>query len=188
MTTQDAPQGASAARHTRLRLLGIFVVLALSVGVLLAQEAIRRWAPYGYLGVFIITLMANASIILPMPGLVLPFTLGAVLHPFWVAMAAAAGATLGELSGYLLGFSGQAFVEDYHLYQTLKALMTRYGPWVLFLTALLPLPLFDFVGILAGATRWPLHRFLFWVFLGKAAKMLIITYFGGWILPWLGLA
>lgn len=188
MACSNAMSKPLARRHTCLRVLGIVFVIALSLGVLFAQETLRRWAPYGYLGVFFITLMANASVILPMPGLVLPFAMGAVLHPFWVAMAAAAGATLGELSGYLLGFSGQAFVEDYQLYQTLKALMVRYGPWVLFLTALLPLPLFDFVGILAGATRWPLHRFLFWVFLGKATKMLIITYFGGWILPWLGLA
>ncbi len=188
MTRASSTSAQDARRHTLLRVLGILLVLALSLLVLFFQETLRSMAPYGYAGVFFVTLAANASVILPLPGLVLPFTMGAVLHPFWVAVAAAAGASLGELSGYLLGFSGQAFIEDYRIYQRLKQLMLRYGPWVVLITAILPLPLFDFVGILAGATRWPLPRFLFWVFLGKLLKMLAITYFGGWILPWMGLA
>ncbi len=184
--SSSSPQ--DARKQVVLRVLGMLLVLALSFLVLWFQESLRRMAPYGYAGVFFLTLAANASVILPLPGLVLPFTMGAVLHPFWVAVAAAAGAALGELSGYILGFSGQAFVENYRIYQRLKALMRRYGPWAVLITAILPLPLFDFVGILAGATRWPLHRFLFWVFLGKLIKMLAITYFGGWLLPWMGLA
>ncbi len=186
MTAPQTPPKEAKQVRVWPRVLGMVLVLALSVLILLYQDTLREMAPYGYAGVFFITLVANASVILPLPGLVLPFALGAVLHPFWVAMAAAAGATLGELSGYVLGLSGQAFVEDYRIYRRLKTLMERYGPWVILATALLPLPLFDFVGILAGATRWPLWRFLFWVFLGKAIKMLVVTYFGGLLLPWLG--
>lgn len=168
--------------------LGVLFVTAISVAVLVLQQDIRRLAPYGYLGVFLLTLASNASVILPLPSLVLPFAMGAVLSPFWVAVAAAAGATLGELSGYMLGLSGKAFVEDWRLYQRLKALMGRYGVWVVFLAAVVPVPVFDLVGILAGAARWPLPRFLFWVFFGKCLKMLMVTYFGDWILPWLGIA
>ena len=177
----------TARKASWKNVLGILVVVALSGAALLFRDGLRKWAAYGYFGLFLITLASNASVILPLPGLVLPFTLGAVLHPFWVAVVAALGAALGELSGYLLGLSGRAFIEDYRLYRRLKALMSRYGEGLLFVTAMLPLPIFDFVGIMAGMARIPLLRFLLWVFLGKLVKMLAVTYFGGWLLPWLGL-
>jgi len=88
--SSSSPQ--DARKQVVLRVLGILLVLALSFLVLWFQESLRRMAPYGYAGVFFLTLAANASVILPLPGLVLPFTMGAVLHH---PMAAAPFPVLG---------------------------------------------------------------------------------------------
>ena len=40
----------------------------------------------GYPGLFLVTLMANASIILPTPGFLAVVVAGAVLHPLLVAL------------------------------------------------------------------------------------------------------
>ena len=37
--------------------------------------------------------------------------MGAIFNPIGVAVAAGLGAAIGELSGYLAGFSGQGVVE-----------------------------------------------------------------------------
>ncbi len=179
-----APSGAER-RQRAWRVAALVLVLALSVAIVIFQDWWVRFRAYGYLGLFLITLLSNATVIFPAPGLVLPFSLGAVLHPFWVAVVAAAGATAGELSGYLAGFSGQAFVEDYRAYRRVRALMRQYGDGVIFALAVLPTPLFDLAGIVAGATRIPLQRFVLWTFAGKLVKMLAVTYAGDWFVAWL---
>ncbi len=177
---------ARAERQRRAwRVVALALVLALSVAIVVFQDWWVRFRAYGYLGLFLITFLSNATVIFPAPGLVLPFSMGAVLHPFWVAVVAAAGATAGELSGYLAGFSGQAFVEDYRAYRRVRDLMRRYGDGVIFALAVLPTPLFDLAGIVAGATRIPLQRFVLWTFAGKLLKMLAVTYAGDWFLAWL---
>jgi len=37
--------------------------------------------------------------------------MGSIFNPIWVGLSAGAGGAIGELSGYLAGFSGQAVIE-----------------------------------------------------------------------------
>jgi len=162
--------GASAA--------GLTLVTALSLLLYTHRATIARFQGYGYPGLFLFALLTSASVVLPMPGLVLPYVLGAVLNPWGVALAAGTGAALGELTGYLAGWSGTAIVADTHRYAQVRGWMQRYGALTVFLLAYLPLPLMDFAGIAAGATRMPIARFLFWCWLGKVGKMLTVAFLG----------
>ena len=54
---------------------------------------------------------------------------------------------------------------------------------VLFGLAILPTPLFDVAGILAGAIRLPLHRFLVPVIIGKIIKHIIFAFLGAGFIP-----
>ena len=54
--------------------------------------------------------------------------------------------------------------------------MRRRGSVVLFFFALLPNPLFDFVGIAAGALRYPIWRFLSIIWVAKVLKFLAVAY------------
>ncbi len=167
------------------RALTLGAMLLLSLLILVFQDQLQRFRTYGYVGLFIITLLSNATVIFPAPSMVLPLTMATVLNPWAVAVIAAAGAALGELSGYLAGFTGKAFIEDYRLYQRVRGWMARHGEVVIFILAALPVPIFDLAGIIAGATRIPILRFLAWTFAGKLVKMLGVTVFGHWMGSWL---
>ena len=66
---------------------------------------------YGYLGVFLLPMLANATVFVPIPGVMVIFTMAAVLNPILVAVVGGLGAATGELTGYLVGFSGQGLAE-----------------------------------------------------------------------------
>lgn len=171
--------------ETVIRILALLLILALSVWIYLHRAAIVALSSLGYLGVFLVTLLSNATVIFPAPSLVLPFTMGAVLSPWLVALVAAVGAALGELTGYLAGYTGQAIVEDRAAFDRLRRWMQhkRSAALLIFLLAFLPLPLMDLAGIAAGALRMPLRRFLFWCFLGKWFKLTLVALAGAWSIP-----
>jgi len=157
---------------------GLLLVAALSIVIYTQRENIAQLQAYGYPGLFLFSLLANASVLIPVPSLVLPYMLGAVFNPWGVALAAGSGAALGELTGYLAGWSGKAVIEDSRRYTQIQEWMARYGGLVIFVLAYLPLPLMDLAGIAAGATRMPVSRFLFWCLLGKILKMLTVAALG----------
>lgn len=168
-------------RQTLLRVLAIVFVVGISILIFLYRDQAEQLAQYGYLGIFFLSILANATIILPAPGIAIVFAMGGVFNPIGVALAAAAGAAIGELSGYLAGFGGQAVIKDMSSYNRIYTWMHAHRSLsflAIFLLAAIPNPLFDFAGIAAGALRIPIWQFLFWAFLGKTLKMLLFAYAG----------
>lgn len=146
--------------------------------VFLIRDKAEHLQGYGYLGVFLVAFLAYATVILPAPGIAVVFTWGAVFHPAGIALAAGLGAALGEVSGYLAGFSGQAVIEKTAIYQRITAFMEKFGGWAILVLSALPNPFFDLAGIAAGATRIPLPKFLFWCWVGETMKMFVFAYAG----------
>jgi hypothetical protein len=103
---------ASKKRLNIIRGVVMLLVIALTVVLVIYRDQIQALQAYGYPGIFLFSILANATILIPIPGVVFTSAMGAVFNPFWVSVAAGAGAALGELSGYLAGFSGQAVVEN----------------------------------------------------------------------------
>lgn len=187
------PGGEPARRSPVLlnvaRVLVLFAVAALSLYIFSIRDQAQRFAEYGYPGIFLISLLSNATILLPAPGVAVVFAMGSVFAPPWVALAAAGGATLGELSAYAAGFGGQAIIERTSAYSRILPWMRRYGGATTFILAAIPNPFFDLAGMAAGALRMPLVTFLFWCLLGKTVKMLFFAYTGAYSIDWLsGLA
>jgi len=98
--------------------------------------------------------------------------MGALFNPYWVALAAGTGATIGEISGYLVGFSGQAVIENKQWYDRITGWMKKFGGVTILVLAVIPNPLFDIAGMVAGALKMPLWKFLAWSWVGKCIKML----------------
>ncbi len=166
--------------------VGIFLLVSgLSIYLILIRDRIQALEAYGYPGIFLISLISNATVIIPLPGVVVTSAMGAVFNPFWVALASGSGAALGETSGYLAGFSGHGVVQRTPLHDRLQEWMSKYGNLTVFVLALIPTPLFDVAGITAGALKMPLQRFLFYCWAGKVLKMLVFAYGGARILNWL---
>lgn len=167
------------------RLLALLVVVALSVYIFSIRDRAEEWAIYGYPGIFLVAFLAYATVLLPAPGILLIFGMGSILHPLGVGLAAGAGATLGELSGYLAGFSGQAIVERREIYARLTKWMGKNGPLTVLILSAIPNPFFDLAGIAAGMLKMPVGRFLFWVWIGVTLKMLFFSYAGSYSIDWL---
>lgn len=171
-----------------MRILALLIVIAISVFMFSIRDQIRELAKYGYPGIFLISVLANSTILLPAPGILFVFTLGAVFNPVGVAIAAGLGAAIGELTGYLAGFSGQAVVENYESYERIRSWMEKHNKlsnlFILFL-AFIPNPLFDLAGVAAGTMRIPVLQFLVFCSIGKILKMLVIAYAGASSFHWL---
>lgn len=165
-------------RLTLARIMALFVVIALSVFVFSIRDQAEQLAIYGYPGIFLLSFLAYATVLLPAPGVAVVFTMGSIFNPFGVAIAAGTGAALGELSGYLAGFSGQAVVERVEIYERLTSWMERYGSITILILAAIPNPFFDLAGVAAGSLRMHVVRFFIWCWFGEVIKMAIFAFAG----------
>ena len=118
----------------------------------------------------------------PVPGLLVLAAMSTALDPFFAGMLFAAGATLGELSGYFAGMAGRVAVEKVKWYDQMEHYMKKYGGVTIFVLGLIPNVLIDVAGMVAGALKMPWYKFLFWCFLGKVPKCLLVAYGGTAIL------
>jgi len=178
----------SKARLTILRILTLVSVIALIAALFTFRDQVKKLEGYGYIGIFLISIAANATIIIPLPGVAFTTAMGAIFNPLGVAFAAGLGAALGELTGYMAGFSGQGVAERTALYTRLTAWMKAhqnlaYG--VILLLAFIPNPLFDLAGMASGALKLPLWKFLLACTIGKILKMLMFAYLGYYSVSWL---
>jgi len=111
--------------------------------------------------------------------------MGSIFHPFGVALAAGTGGAIGELSGYMAGFSGQAVVERMDIYERITPWIEKYGTFAILIFAAVPNPFFDLAGIAAGATKIPLKNFLIACWIGQIIKALLFAYAGATSLGWI---
>lgn len=178
----EAEEQSTEKLNPWITILQIVGVLAIVVGAFwlgTQRELVQRFSQWGYLSSFLISLIGSATVILPAPGLALILALGAHLNPVLLGIVAGFGSGLGELSGYLAGKAGRNLVNQQGRFSSLlHAMTTRYTSPVLFALAILPLPIFDFAGILAGALRMPVLQFLTIVISGKIIKHALAAYLG----------
>lgn len=177
-----------------LLLVGI-LLLAVGMSSLLhhffPEEELERFADYGYSGVFLVTLISSLSIVLPLPGTVVVLAAAEVWDPFIVALVASLGGTLGELSAYAVGYGGRAFITKGQVekYRAARRWMKRRGGFAIFLFALIPFLIFDFIGIAAGVFKYPLKKFLLFTWLGRFPRSIIEVYtylwFGAPLIEWI---
>ena len=191
-STGTAPGSQTQTTDLRKRIIPILsrvgallFAVAITVGIYIFRDSFRHLASLGYIGIFLLSILANATIILPAPGVAFVFGMGAVFNPFFVALAAGAGAAIGELSGYLAGYSGQAIIQRSRYEQQLEGWMKNNGGWTILIFAFIPNPLFDIAGMIAGMLKMPLWKFLLFCWIGKTLKMFLFAYAGSLSIPWL---
>lgn len=165
---------------TILRIVALLAVIGITIYIFSIRDRVEEFAQFGYPGIFLIALLANATVLLPAPGVAVIYAMGAIFNPFGVALAAGTGGALGELSGYLAGFSGQGMVERMDVYERIKPWVDKYGGWAILVLSAIPNPFFDAAGIAAGIARMPLHTFLLFTWIGQLIKMLIFALAGNY--------
>lgn len=168
-------------------ILVIILICLVSFWVALNPALVGRLGRWGYIGAFVVSLIASATIVLPAPGLAIIIAMSPALDPILLGIVAGIGSAIGELSGYAAGAGGRMLIppERQAQFEWLRQLTHRYGALILVLLAALPIPLFDFAGIVAGVIRMPVLRFLLAVTVGKSIKYIVLILLSAGSIQWL---
>ncbi len=181
--------GAAKPRKLTWRwlLVAAVVIATVTASAILLKQHIQDFAAFGYLGAFLISLLAAATVVALVPSLPIMFALGAVLNPWYVGLAAGAGEALGELVIYMAGRTGHAFflkdrfveaqtsTEVHGIYPRLQRWVHAKGALAIFLSSAVFNPFFSLIGATAGATRFPAWKFFGAVWAGKTVKWLLVA-------------
>ena len=181
-TTARPPRTPTNRRHQILQATGVIVVaLLLNLLVIaLPRSWFEGWGNLGYLGVFLVTLFANASVFVPVPYPGIVARLATDLDVLGVAFLGAAGSAVGETTAFLVGRAGREVVDQTRFYLWLKQqLRTPLRSFViLFLLSAPPNPFFDVAGLTAGSLGVPFPIFITATFSGRILRMLILAMAG----------
>jgi len=134
---------------------------------------------YGYLGAFIVSLLGNVTIFIPIPFALVIYLCGHFLNPLILGLVTGTASTIGELSAYIVGRGGRKVIEAKygHRLDSIRKLIGGHGMLVIFLFALLPLPE-DLLLIPLGMIKYDIRKLITAMFLGKTIMCLIIAYAG----------
>ena len=172
-----------------------WVKLALTIIAVFALSALLYWIlqrfvkPHislsnvvwvAYLTLFVITLLINLSFI-PLPFAVsLMIAAAGQYNPVMIALVCSLGACLGEMSGYYVGLLGKkvAVKTETRGYQLMKKWIDKYGFWAIVFLSFQPVLPIEVGGIIAGAAKMPVAKFLPALWVGKFPKYLILIYAG----------
>ena len=171
------------------RLLTLVFAVGLSFGIIWLttryQQEIQSWGEAGLLGLFVVSIIGNATLIIPAPVFVVACAAGMVYGPLQVGLVAAAGAAIGELTGYIAGYGGEAIIPEGKLYHRLQAFMQHRGMLAIFLLGAIPNPIFDVGGLIAGAMKMPVWKFLLAAWMGKTIRLGLTAWACLAGIPWL---
>ena len=174
-------------------ILILLLIIAIMVSALYFYKAypsrIDELKAYGYLGTFLISLVLNATVILPVGTFAVVATLGATLpSATLVGLVAGVGAAIGEITGYMAGYSGRSIVQRRKIYARLEGWVKKWGALAIFILAIVPF-LFDLAGMAAGALRLPFWKFFLACWLGRTILYIGMAWAGAWgweaVLPYL---
>lgn len=153
----------------------VVFIIALSICIFLFKDNIQNVSNVSYLGLILLCFLANATVFLPAPSLMIAASCALIMNPWLVALCAALGSALGELVGYAFGTVAEDLSPKFQ--KILGKLVSKIHnqTLIVFILAALPLPLFDIVGIYSGGTKMNLIKFFLACFAGKFLKMLVYT-------------
>ncbi|MBR6571405.1 MAG: VTT domain-containing protein [Clostridia bacterium] len=175
----------TAGKKVWKTLLSILLAVAFALPWLIWRENIQQYAAAGYGGLFLTCLLINAVVLLPASSTICVVVASTVLNPVICVAVATVGAAAGEMCAYLCGTIGAANIRK-------EGLIDRFTRWVekraflsVLICAAVPLPLFDVVGLAAGARRMPVWQYVLAVSIGKGVKYTVTVLTALKLVPWM---
>ncbi len=181
----------NSRRDLRLAVLSICLTIILGFLIIQHREFVDGLRHWGYLGCFLINVVASGTLVLPGMGAIITFTLGGVLHPTIVGLVAGLGEATGAVGAYLTGYGGRGFLVTDPLQGRLSGFMERHGSKAMFLMAALINPIYYPFAVWMGVLRVRVTKFFICTLLGRTLKNLLLAYLGYFgirsVLQWMGL-
>lgn len=185
--TQPPTEQPTAPEKPRLEwkhVVSLSFAIGISLLIFLYHEQLGDLKHFAYAGAFVAMLIGNATVILPVPGLIIVYLLGSELNPLLLGLSAGPGAALGEMTAYFAGYGGSALIDNMKVYQQVKKWMERYGIVVITIMAAIPNPVFDMAGIVAGSLKLKWWQFLLAATVGKIIQCILIALAGSLSIGW----
>jgi len=167
-------------RRGWISILGV-VVVALISGTLLWRLMVQgeTLGRLGLAGVFAASMLSHLTVVARDMFIPLFLPLASVYHPVVLGSAAGAGAAIGEVTTYFLGWGVAESMETMSgTEDKIAEWIKKYGLGAVFLVALTPLPDTPIV-ILAGSRKLPFRRLLAVEILGKSMLYSVGAVVGG---------
>ena len=130
------------------------------------------------MGIFLVSILGNATIIIPIPVILTAYLGGGIFNPILIAFVSAFGATIGELTGYIAGWGGKVIIDNPKMFTKIEKWMQKYGLLTIFVLAVIPNPFFDLAGIASGMFKVPVRKYFLVTFIGKVIKFLFFSLLG----------
>lgn len=169
--------------------IGVLLLTILTLFLIVGRKRdFYQFENLGYLGLFLINVFSNATVLIPLPSFIAVFIGGALWNPFLVGVISGLGNAVGELVGFFLGYGGRGIIN--HLEGSQKTWFKKVEAWfrksgfvTIFITSAIPLPFFDIVGIVSGTLNYPLWKFFIATALGRILRNIILAWSGAKIIP-----
>ncbi len=158
--------------------LQIFFAVLIVLIVLYASTYFKRFSTLGYFGVFIISLMGAATVLIPVPSWALALGMGRILNPYLVGIAAGIGSGIGEITGYIAGQGASHIVHADKNFEKYKDWIRQNDMVAIAILAFIPNPLFDVAGLAAGSIGIKMWRFVIACILGRTIRYVMLAYIG----------
>ena len=156
--------------------LVLLAILAIMTIALVYRDRLPTVETLGYPAIFIVSFLGSATIFFPLPAIIAVCAGGTLLNPLLSGLIGGTGMALGEGTAYLAGAAGSGLLKDNRWYGRLRPWVERRGWIVVLVIATVPNPIFDVVGVIAGAMRMPLWQFFGAVWIGKTARSVGLAY------------
>ncbi len=184
-------------RGVWLGALAIVVTIALCVAAIYYKDdlmGIAHMPGYSLLGVFIIAFIAGSILsitMVPIPYVLLVFTMPGVLAPHWgilapvwVGIISALGMSLGQLLTFMIGYGGRNLYQRFtfdtknRFYVKTMDWAQRHGSWAVFIMSAIFNPIHLPITIAMAALRFPPLKFFLFCLLGNIVKSSVIAFCG----------
>lgn len=158
-------------------ILFLFILLAvlnINFGQWLANTVYWFYEEFGdfgiYLGVFLISIFGNFTIIFPVPYTIALIVISAVIpgvNPILLGIVGGLGASIGEVSAWLIGRGSKEIIGDSESIKRMKGYVEKgWAPLLIFIFAATPLPDDAFL-IVLGIAQYSIIKALIYCFIGK---------------------
>ena len=168
-------------------IVGFAIGILFALPYLLFKEKIQEFSTLGYIGLFLSCFVSNLSIHLPTSSTIIIIAASLTLNPFICIVVGGIGTAFGEQASYVCGLIGSSGFDIST--KKGKEITTKWFERNSFLTVLLfafvPLPVFDIIGIIAGAKRMSWWKYTLAAVLGKVLKFTLVIVSLFYLLPFL---
>lgn len=161
---------------TTLILSSLFVILPFIIKI-----DYEKFQALGLIGVLFTAFFGSVTIFIPSPAIFSIGVAGGYYDPILVGFFAAIGSTLGDATGYIIGYSADKathFEKKKIWYGLLHFTLEKYGVIIILFFSIIPNPFFDGLGLLAGLGKYPIKKFLIYVFIGRLLRFYIVALIG----------